>query len=392
MSRICHVTKIIDNDQIYIQKLSDRVNLDIEYKSLEYLRERKFNIPIIYFHNNEKLVMEYVEDSKGSEELLKLELNKLHSHTSEYFGFDQPSYSGFDLMPNNYEKDWATFFKLNRWKIMIDNIRSESTENDFWTILLKIYDLIPHIFKDKIIVPSLLHGDMNPNNFLMKDDKIYFIDCSCFYGDKKYDQICFDFWIHEIDETNDIELLYASFILLTTSRIAKNSYYNKARKFMRIILTHYPTIYRTVHKFANDPITINPDCLIIQGGSYNPIHKNHINNVIKAYEHLGKIYKNVRNGIDFFHRKNMLLLAINKLHIPKIIDLSGMWNGDIIMHYKYLFPDVREIFVCCGSDVIKYQFEHFNSDQKFICFKRKHHETILDDRIINIRPVRAQGN
>ena len=392
-----------DNKTKIIKINKNKSNLESEYKSLLYLKENGFNIPQIYQKTDTYMITEYINQDEcpdiDNKKILFSELYKLHSITNNKFGFYYDTFSAIDQMSNEFSDRWDDFFKINRWKKLFDLIRKDNIDfEEDYNLGMAVFDIIPKVFEKYEVVPSLLHGDLNPNNFLIKDGKVYFIDCACFYGDKMYDLACFNLWKSDTDD-NPINLLYYSFIMSSVYRLT-GTRLNKAKQFMKKLLLQFPICYPSlVMNISN----YDYEYIIVQGGSYNPVHNNHIKNMIIASKHISqektllvfalasdeRVKAKCKNKIEqkskFYHRKHMLDMAIKKEKIgDSCIDLTGLWGTDIIKHYRNLMTNVKKIYVCCGLDTIGYHFNDiFDCDQTFLVINRnKYKAKINDDRII----------
>ena len=169
----------------YIRKnYEDLYHVSREVDSLKLFSEKGFNVPKIFESNDSTIIMELINDNCNDddirEKLIRKELAKLHLIKGDLFGFDNDSYCGDIRVTNSYSDDWASFFKFNRYKPIIDSIIKSNT-NMLSDLLyaIRLFDIIEFIVGKKVEI-SLLHGDPNPRNFLISNNKVYFIDISCF--------------------------------------------------------------------------------------------------------------------------------------------------------------------------------------------------------------------
>ena len=381
----------VDNIKKIVKCNSNLSNMQAEILSLETLQSNGFSIPHIYSVDFEKgeIVMEYVEhDIEFDSMLVESELKKLHSITNNKFGNTYPTYSGLDQMSNDWYDSWSTFFNCNRWKPLFESIRQNSIEFESnYCLSMKISDIMDKIFEGQDIKPSLLHGDLNPNNILTKDSKITFIDPACFYGDYRYDIACLDIWTDKKYQGDSVFMLYYSFILITVYKLTKNeSRLKKARAHMNTLLSRHPPLYPSViTKLAKSDYPY----VLIMCGSFNPVHLNHIKCMKIAKQHCmlkhncesddvllvfclaedDRILSKCSNGVLLYHRKQMLQIALT--NIPDIcIDSSCMFGDNLISHYKNLISTVKCVYIVCGADNISHHYKHFRTDQLFLVTKR----------------------
>lgn len=392
---------LFDANTKIIKINEDRANLECEYKALHLLREKGFNIPSIIEKSEHYIIMEFIQqdtnDKPTRTKLLYDELSKLHSYTSDMFG-SETSYCGKINMPPGFNSDYTIWFRENRWKALLDRIlASDLSFYSNYCFAMRVYDIINLIFVDKQITPSLLHGDINPMNFIVNSDKVYFIDPVCHYGDPAYDLACYDIWAGT-PKTDAVSLLYYSFILLVGySLTKKQNTINRAKQYMVKLLEMYPKRYLSLL----EPVNVSPnyDYIVIMQGCFNPVHLNHVQTPDIATQYIKnryqtdnvltvfalapdeRIFSKSRDGIVLYHRKEMLRLALQGRQ-NTMIDFTGLWVDNIIDHYKNLYPGCKEVYICCGMDGLDWSFKKFNSQQKFLVVQRNGYEkTIVDDRI-----------
>lgn len=383
---------LFDNNTKIIKFCNDDENIESEYKSLLLLQAHGFNIPTIYKKEKNYIIMEYIVsdqiDQKHKTSLLKSELEKLHMIKHEMFGYDSSTFCGTIKVGNNHTKDWKTFFKNNRWLPLISKFKDDVEFYNTYCKMVKIYDVMDTFFNDIIIEPSLLHGDINPRNFIVKDEKVYFIDPTCYYGDLNYDHACYNIW-KNIPASNNVEILYYIFILtLSYYHNKKWHIVKKINKYCDKLLLDsikcYPSLINKIR--TADAY----DYIVIFQGCFNPVHKNHINLAQKsrqyieskygkktllvlAMAHDRRILKKDNNGIVLYHRQKMLELAI-KTHDDVCIDITHLWLDEITDQYKMLYPMVKNVYICCGTDGLKYPLLYCHKDQEFLVINRKGYE------------------
>ncbi|MFK2819984.1 fructosamine kinase family protein [Flavobacteriaceae sp. LMIT009] len=142
------------------------------------------------YENNGFLVMEYIESKSPNSrdfELFGTQLATLHQTSSEYFGFDQNNFIGSLPQSNNQHSTWLDFYieeRLNpQLQLSIDKGLLHQKEVP---TVKKMKESCTHIFQN--IKPSILHGDLWSENFLISADGIpYLIDPSTYLGHAEID-------------------------------------------------------------------------------------------------------------------------------------------------------------------------------------------------------------
>lgn len=164
---------------------------NIELQNNKLFFENKINVPTIYeikeFENKSVLIMEYLDFSENKFTTIN-EINKIvsaikniHSNKSLYYGMDYQWTNGKLTLPSTKSNNWLIFFKEYRWKPLIDHLYSLVSNNiklmDIWVKGMKIYDIMHNILIHNP-VPTLLHGDLNNENYGIVDNKVYFLICN----------------------------------------------------------------------------------------------------------------------------------------------------------------------------------------------------------------------
>jgi nicotinic acid mononucleotide adenylyltransferase len=342
--------------------------------------------------------MEYLEkdhDVSKYEILIKKELEKLHLVKNNKFGNSFNTFSGNDEVCNDYVQDWHIFFNQNRWLPLFNSIRNEENESDY-CLALKISDVMHKVFKNLNIIPTLCHGDANPQNFIISSDKVYFIDSGCFFGDPDYDIACYDFWNGNIRPEAHFKLYYAYILIVSNKINPSESRYKKAKRFMEEILALYPPFYPSL--IFNLEKQNLYKYVIIMCGSFNPIHKNHTNNmeIARKYcqtKHLcnnsdilsvyclaedDRVIKKDPNSYLLYHRKEMCKLALLNVQYDYCVDSTCMFGERLISHWKNLLNNDVIIYICCGTDNIPHHVKYFDQNQLFLVNKRNRYKMTLD--------------
>ena len=428
---------------IKINWSNDKI-LQSELKSLKLLMENNFNVPRIKNEGKNYIILEYIEnigkrigtersflnlpfEGQGgrietkcsflnlpfegqceNKEILFDQLNKLHTIKNNQFGFDSDTFSGILQVSNSWCAEWDIFFKKNRWiplfnEILLsdENLLSEENSRLDWILAMKVSDIISKIFENIVIEPSLLHGDMNINNYLIDGNKkLYFIDPSCFFGHDLYDECCYTCWTKN-QNTDNASILYYSYIYANSYFLTKKNFLlKKSRNYMLKLLSLYPVMYSSLLiNYETIKPACNPrsfwDCILIQGGSYNPVHINHVRNIELCMNHLSQ-YQNIlvvfqlascarikqkcTDGIEFKHRLNMLKIATQNIK-NCVIDISFYWGNELINHYQNLFG--APIYICCGADTIEYHMKKFKETNIMVVDRTNYSKKIIDTENIN---------
>lgn len=390
-----------DSGRKIIKIDNDSENIDAEHKSLLLLHSSGFNIPTIYEKSTNYIIMEFIEETLPCDKtlLLKKELEKLHSIKHHSFGQNHSTFCGSIKVPNDYYNDWCTFFKNNRWIQLLNKLKDDVLFYNAYCNMLKIHDIMHLIFEKNVFEPVLLHGDINPRNFIVKDDKIYFIDPTCYYGDKKYDHACYNIW-KGIKPVDAIDTIYYIFILALGYHGSRNpKTITKINNYCVDVLETFPKIYPSL--IHNIETIDSYENIVIFQGCFNPVHKNHLNTanigrkyaeslekykggtlLVLALAHDSRIDKKGSDGITLYHRKNMLILSTSS-YVNTCIDFTHLWLDDITNQYRTLYPMVKNIFICCGTDGLKYPLQYCHKKQEFIVIKRNDYDFVLTNERIH---------
>ncbi|MBX7245821.1 MAG: fructosamine kinase family protein [Candidatus Sumerlaeaceae bacterium] len=116
-------------------------------------------------------------------------LAKLHSATSQTFGFSDDNFIGPTPQPNPSSKSWPEFFcehRLNHMLNLLTNARAmDSTDR---RTAARFAERVTPLLQATAEAPSLLHGDLWGGNVLATDDGLpALIDPACYYGHREAD-------------------------------------------------------------------------------------------------------------------------------------------------------------------------------------------------------------
>ncbi|XP_055331073.1 ketosamine-3-kinase-like isoform X2 [Paramacrobiotus metropolitanus] len=113
-----------------------------------------------------------------------------HDAVVKSFGFVCPTSCGYILNDNTWENDWTVFY-TRRVQNRMDFYLCENQDRVMEQLWEKVKTVIPRLFSDTCVYPSLLHGDLWPGNTAMTaDGKPVLFDPATFYGHHEYDLAC----------------------------------------------------------------------------------------------------------------------------------------------------------------------------------------------------------
>lgn len=377
-----------------------------ESESLKYLSNLGFKVPKVIRVDNHCLILEFLDFIKNINSLHYVKLARvlasLHSVSNDRFGFQNDSFLGFISLKNQWTTDWTVFFTEQRWKPMFDLLLSTDQKLlPLWVLGMKVNDLIKSIFSDLKVTPSLLHGDMNPGNWSIDQttNQVVLFDAFCYYGHNWYDIAALVCWKNlghdfiltynslvtknlEINFDHPCFILYKAYIYLSGYFLEKNkSLLRRCEKLCKKLINLYPTIYPTlapkIHK--------DTKFLLVQCGSFNPLHENHLRNlklaapvyndaqcvIIPASD--SRIKQKCKNLLfDFSQRVQFIKDAITSFPFEVYIDLSQLFGPQLIQHLSQCMPGVTIVMVC-GADTYLYNRRHIPHHISFVVIERNHY-------------------
>lgn len=121
-------------------------------------------------------------------------LAQIHQVKGEVFGLHLNNYFGPFYQDNRPMNDWPTFYAERRlWPRFVGAINAGNLPSDVIhqveTLIRRIPTLCSHD-----IVPTLLHGDAQHNNFISSPTGAVVIDAAIYYGDLEIDLAYLDFF------------------------------------------------------------------------------------------------------------------------------------------------------------------------------------------------------
>ncbi|GGF21365.1 aminoglycoside phosphotransferase [Halobacillus andaensis] len=168
-----------------------------EAMGLEAIRETETAaVPKVYYYDEPAegevgmIALEWIEgkESAQSSEILGQKLARMHQHTSNHYGFGNPTFVGELDQPNDWKESWVEYYRENRlrhqYKLALKNGRLGTQRRE------KLEKLIYQLERFIPASPSasLLHGDLWGGNYLTgADGEPYLIDPSILYGDPSFE-------------------------------------------------------------------------------------------------------------------------------------------------------------------------------------------------------------
>jgi fructosamine-3-kinase len=121
-------------------------------------------------------------------------LARIHQHKGEQFGLTTHNYFGPLYQDNRPLSDWPTFYAERRlWPRFIGAINSGNMPTDVIRQVEKLILRIPKLC-DFEVVPTLLHGDAQQNNFISTAKGAVVFDPAVYYGHSEMDLAYVDYF------------------------------------------------------------------------------------------------------------------------------------------------------------------------------------------------------
>lgn len=105
----------------------------------------------------------------------------------EKFGFPTITCCGYIPQENEWQEDWVTFFASQRLHPQIRLIERDYGDRTLLELWSELQMKVQNAFRDTVIVPSLLHGDLWEANVAEDDHGPVLFDPASFYGHSEYD-------------------------------------------------------------------------------------------------------------------------------------------------------------------------------------------------------------
>lgn len=193
---INHASKIETNAGSFFLKWNAQCESDIFLRESESLKELKkaadnqIVIPEVFAAKKVDstpgfLVLEYLQPRNlqpGDDEKLGRGLAVIHQHENEKYGFYTDNYCGATQQNNQWETNWAVFFRDKRLGFLLNLIKKErplpaSDFSIYEKLLQKITQLIPEDSK-----PALIHGDLWSGNYMATQNGPALIDPASYFA------------------------------------------------------------------------------------------------------------------------------------------------------------------------------------------------------------------
>ncbi len=121
-------------------------------------------------------------------------LARIHQIKGNQCGFEKQGYFGPLYQDNRPIKDWPTFFAERRlWPRLMGAIDSGHMPTSTIRQVEKLIQRLPDLCGPEI-VPSLLHGDAQQNNFISTEGGAVVIDPAVYYGNPEMDLAFIDYF------------------------------------------------------------------------------------------------------------------------------------------------------------------------------------------------------
>lgn len=126
-------------------------------------------------------------------------LAKIHQSKGSQFGLGTNNYFGPFYQDNRPFTDWSTFYAERRlWPRLTGAINSGNMPTYAIRLMENLIQRLPTLCGPEI-VPSLLHGDAQQNNFISTENGAVVIDPAVYYGHPEMDLAYIDFF-HPVPE------------------------------------------------------------------------------------------------------------------------------------------------------------------------------------------------
>ncbi len=121
-------------------------------------------------------------------------LAQIHRVKGGQFGLETSNYFGPIYQDNRPIDDWATFYAERRlWPRLMGAINSGNLPTDVIRKVEKLIARLPELCGPEII-PTLLHGDAQQNNFISTEQGAVVIDPAVYYGHPEMDLAYVDYF------------------------------------------------------------------------------------------------------------------------------------------------------------------------------------------------------
>ena len=135
------------------------------------------------------LVLNWLDESTGSQADLGRAVARLHQQTNDQFGFVDNHQTKALVKDNSWNDSWADFYVNQRLlpevKVAANRGRWNRWREDHFQQMVKQFQ---QYYQGRDVKASLLHGDLWAGNFMFAGDhEPYLIDPDAVYGDREFD-------------------------------------------------------------------------------------------------------------------------------------------------------------------------------------------------------------
>lgn len=135
------------------------------------------------------LILNWLDAGHGSQFELGKAVALMHSQHSQHFGFADSHQTGAIAKDNSWNDSWVDFYLQQR---LMPEVAAASRKGSWsqWrqSQFEKMVDRFSAYYRDRQVVPSLLHGDLWAGNYMfLTDGTPALIDPDALYGDPEFD-------------------------------------------------------------------------------------------------------------------------------------------------------------------------------------------------------------